>query len=387
MTGVKKLKSRGNVFTPFTGCAQIYHQRWYVHKKSDYVDYFDEIYPGPVFITEKILLFHEPVHGLPWCLNIHGHDHNCVEDYRKDCRHINLAANVCNYTPVNLGRLIRDGVLSGIDSIHRTTINRATDLKKSRKIEAEHFLKTLREAEEQAEAESYYSDGTRKSFEDRYIPSSDVRRLVKENHYKFVLRDQATIIWNSDDTLYNKHMELEKLSECTEDKVLATQINERIEYDRRAIEQFCNNRKNYVYVVSLSDDEADYEIGHFGDINLAWKTGRNKKVCFRIKKYQIQYEDTKLIKARVITSPCIEPEAMKQIEECDLEGCPVSELQFDSIGRLLSYWSNELPEEDEIKVNTLNKNRFENSYISIPNPFEKGDISDLLGEMLIDAYR
>ena len=30
MTRVRKPKSRGNVFTPFTGCAQIYHPRWYV---------------------------------------------------------------------------------------------------------------------------------------------------------------------------------------------------------------------------------------------------------------------------------------------------------------------------------------------------------------------
>ncbi len=30
MTRAKKAKSRGNVFTPFMGCAQIYHQRWYV---------------------------------------------------------------------------------------------------------------------------------------------------------------------------------------------------------------------------------------------------------------------------------------------------------------------------------------------------------------------
>ena len=30
MTRAEKSKSRGNVFTPFTGCAQIYHQRWYV---------------------------------------------------------------------------------------------------------------------------------------------------------------------------------------------------------------------------------------------------------------------------------------------------------------------------------------------------------------------
>ena len=30
MTRASKPKSRGNIFTPFTGCAQIYHQRWYV---------------------------------------------------------------------------------------------------------------------------------------------------------------------------------------------------------------------------------------------------------------------------------------------------------------------------------------------------------------------
>ncbi len=30
MTRATALESRGNVFTPFTGCAQIYHQRWYV---------------------------------------------------------------------------------------------------------------------------------------------------------------------------------------------------------------------------------------------------------------------------------------------------------------------------------------------------------------------
>ena len=30
MIKARTLESRGNVFTPFTECAQIYHQRWYV---------------------------------------------------------------------------------------------------------------------------------------------------------------------------------------------------------------------------------------------------------------------------------------------------------------------------------------------------------------------
>lgn len=105
--------------------------------RGAYVDYFDEIYPGPIFIAEKILLSHEPVHGLPWCLNIHGHDHNCAEAYREDCKHINLAANVCGYTPINLGKILKEGILADIPSIHRITIDNAIRRKQLRKEKGE----------------------------------------------------------------------------------------------------------------------------------------------------------------------------------------------------------------------------------------------------------
>lgn len=85
---------------------------------------FHEIYAGPLFISDRILLSHEPVYGLPWCLNIHGHDHNGVEVYCEGCKHVNLAANVCGYTPINLGKLIKNGILSDVESIHRMTIDR-----------------------------------------------------------------------------------------------------------------------------------------------------------------------------------------------------------------------------------------------------------------------
>ena len=98
-------------------------------KKKDYKGLFDEIYDGPLLIAEKILLSHEPVYGLPWCLNIHGHDHSNIESYKEGCKHLNLAANVCGYTPVSLGKLIKGGILSDITSIHRITIDRATEKK------------------------------------------------------------------------------------------------------------------------------------------------------------------------------------------------------------------------------------------------------------------
>ena len=99
-------------------------------RRNDYLDLFDEIYTGPLFISDRILLSHEPVYGLTWCLNIHGHDHNRSEKYHPNCRHLNLAANVCSYTPVSLGKMIKEGMLAGIDSIHRETIDNAISRKK-----------------------------------------------------------------------------------------------------------------------------------------------------------------------------------------------------------------------------------------------------------------
>ena len=84
--------------------------------------YFNEIYTGPLFIAEKILLSHEPVYGLEkWCVNIHGHDHSG----NPSPAHLNVASNVCGNEPVNLGKLIKRGLLGGVESIHRVTIDDA----------------------------------------------------------------------------------------------------------------------------------------------------------------------------------------------------------------------------------------------------------------------
>ena len=94
--------------------------------KGKYKNLFDEVYDGPLFIADKILLSHEPIYDLDFCLNIHGHDHGGPHEYPS---HINLAANVCDYTPINLGKIIKNGVLANIDGIHRKTINAAVDRK------------------------------------------------------------------------------------------------------------------------------------------------------------------------------------------------------------------------------------------------------------------
>lgn len=96
---------------------------------NKFKEVFDEVYEGPVMISEKILLSHEPIFGLDWCLNIHGHDH---ANRTNDEYHLNLAANVCGFTPISLGEYIKRHGLSKIKSLHRDTIDNATERKKKR---------------------------------------------------------------------------------------------------------------------------------------------------------------------------------------------------------------------------------------------------------------
>mgnify|MGYP003290839539 CR=1 FL=1 len=96
--------------------------------------YFNEIYTGPLFIAEKILLSHEPIKGLEdICFNIHGHDHGGTLGgrmwYEPVSKRLNLASNVVGYTPISLAAIIKAGYVSSnnIKGIHRATIDYQTE--------------------------------------------------------------------------------------------------------------------------------------------------------------------------------------------------------------------------------------------------------------------
>ena len=96
---------------------------------TKYEELFDEVYSGPLFIGEKLLLSHEPI-ALPFAYNIHGHDHSNWDVGMK--HHLNVCAEHIEYTPVNLTRLLKRGLLSKVETIHRATIDGATSRKKAR---------------------------------------------------------------------------------------------------------------------------------------------------------------------------------------------------------------------------------------------------------------
>lgn len=85
---------------------------------------FDEVYEGPLMIGEKLILSHEPL-DTPWAFNIHGHIH----EEKIWTNHLNVCADVINYEPVNLNQLLKAGLTSGVQTIHRDTIDKATQRK------------------------------------------------------------------------------------------------------------------------------------------------------------------------------------------------------------------------------------------------------------------
>lgn len=98
---------------------------------SKVASHFDEVYTGPLFIADRLVLSHEPLEGLEnFAMNIHGHDHG----YTFRHNHINLASNVYDFKIFNLGANIKSGLLSQILNYHRVTIDAATYKKKLKEI-------------------------------------------------------------------------------------------------------------------------------------------------------------------------------------------------------------------------------------------------------------
>ena len=95
--------------------------------RTNYEPYFKEIYEGALIIGEKLILSHEPI-DISWAYNIHGHDH--AGNIRPD--HKNVCADVIDYEPINFNQWLREGHTSRIETIHRITIDKATERKRKR---------------------------------------------------------------------------------------------------------------------------------------------------------------------------------------------------------------------------------------------------------------
>ena len=90
---------------------------------------FNEVYAGPVIISEKLILSHEPI-AVQGMYNLHGHIHQGKPEGKKS---FNFCADINNYEPIHFNSWMKEGHLAKVSTIHRNTINTATIRSKRKK--------------------------------------------------------------------------------------------------------------------------------------------------------------------------------------------------------------------------------------------------------------
>lgn len=215
------------------------------------------------------------------------------------------------------------------------------------------------------------------------IMSENAKRIMKEKD-KLTSFNYATLVWNAPGIDLNKKLKaLAVMGAYTDDSILAEQITMRLAYEAEALNRFYTNTDNqYVYVV-FTDNMAD---GYFKNYTDAYKYGI--RMCekyegidrFSIEKQLVYCEENK----KMINDPYIS----KRTREFDLVFPNLSEYEarenasayYNAIGDMLCFYSNEMSNEENEKVDDSDRSRFEFQFFKIPSVIEAGTIAKVLNE-------
>lgn len=211
------------------------------------------------------------------------------------------------------------------------------------------------------------------------IPSKDVREMIEKTGRTFTDFEKAAIISHLGLPIKELHKNLKQIADNSQDRKLRNQIIERITYDDNCHRTFKENKTGFVYAVQVYKLKMEpYICGYFADADLAFKHGKNQGYKFAIRKYQIVgVNGHDAIKAKCYINPyfCTNLNPNEVIREFEYDGEYIAELIFDNQAKLRGFFSDEVENHDR-----FNPDKFENAYIEIPNPFEKGDTVKLIGD-------
>lgn len=215
------------------------------------------------------------------------------------------------------------------------------------------------------------------------IPSKDVRKYIEQTGRTFTDFEKAAILYQLNLPFEKMQSELKRIMETTDDEMLKQQISERIEYNLSCVNYFKDNTEGYIYAVQSYEYEEPYISGYFSNPDLAYSHGKKKKCKFDIEKYPIiGANGAEPFKPRAYINPylfdSVEPE--KYIEEQEYDGEYIASFHFNEDGILLDFCSSEMEYANQkvyLRVENFDPSRFENTYLDVPNPFEKGDIVKL----------
>lgn len=103
------------------------------------------------------------------------------------------------------------------------------------------------------------------------IPSQYMRECYRELNFTFTDFQKATLIWNSPGKKRQEILDaLKELAADTKDFCTKRQIQERLDYERKAFEKFKeNDAGKYVYVVAEREDNEN--AGFFSEYERAFQ--------------------------------------------------------------------------------------------------------------------
>ena len=208
--------------------------------------------------------------------------------------------------------------------------------------------------------------------------SKDVRAYMELNHLEFTDFEKAALIYHSGLPVLKRLRLLEQLAEKTEDASLREQILARLAYERQDLEAFRDNTEGYVFAVEARDDKEPYICGYFATADMAYAHGMKQRCKFEIQKFFIvgfNGREAKKMKDYFNPNLMREPDIERCIIEHDYCGFPEASARYGKDGTLEYFWSSEVERTDEERISmSYDLARFENAFIPVPNPFERGDI-------------
>lgn len=211
----------------------------------------------------------------------------------------------------------------------------------------------------------------------KLIPSQDIAKT----RWTFSDRDQAAILFNLTGlTLTEKTAYLQELGSQTKDQVLAKEIEERLEADAEIKTVFFRHAPGTFYMVT-ADACDEIPLGYYTGVEDAVQRGKQEGGAFEVYKYHlIGMPDTPPVWGRGHWNPYFLKTERSQEEpklpDDDRDDCWLGCAGFNEQGELCSISSREALSIGETAWVELafSPQRFEHTYVKLPNPFELGDI-------------
>ena len=213
----------------------------------------------------------------------------------------------------------------------------------------------------------------------RYIPSKHYLDYIKEHNISYSDYEVAAILSHCIDDPFVLHKQLELIKENTDDKKLIKEIEDKISYDNYLYNLFKdNNDRQAVYVVSVKDEENEYDIyGYFYYLDSAYEKAKENNKQFKIEKQKVQNENPEKTTVVGAWNPHFDKEAEIERHQPDDYGDELGTILYDEEGNITYFYVKDTSmnnSSDAELLETIYKDNFENVYMFLEHPFEIGDI-------------